>query len=107
MMIGKTLCHPRTERIGQHVEPLDAERREEVADRVGEILAAGRLREQVVAQHVSRRVPRNYAEATGEAGELETPAHRIGADAVQQHQWRSIRRPCLHVAEPVAGIALA
>ena len=90
---GKALRDARAERVRHDVEPFDPERREQVIERVGIIATGRRLGQQIVAQQISGRIPRDHPEAIGEAGELTAPVQRIGADAVQQQQRRYVTRP--------------
>jgi len=106
-VIGETLRDTRAERVGDNVEPIDPERRQQVIKRIGIIAAARRFGPQIVAQQIAWGIPGDQPEAIGEAGQLVAPVQRIGADPVQQQHWREVDPSRLHVAEPVADITVA
>ena len=81
MRTGEALRDPSAERIGHEIEPADVERGEEITQRIGVVRPVGRLRQQVVAQHVARRIPRDYPKVVGEAGE---PGHSTGHNFAQR-----------------------
>jgi hypothetical protein len=85
--VGKALRNSRAERIGQEIEPADAERGQKVVERFGVIEPIGRLGDQIVAQHVAGSVPGDHPGAFGKSRGLKAPVHRVRADAMQQNQW--------------------
>jgi len=103
--MGKALGDPRPERIADDAEAGKVERVGEIGQRVGIGAAAGRVLDQIIAEHVAGRVPGDDAVAVAKPGELEAPIHRIGADAVQQDERRGNCLAGFHVAEAVAAVA--
>ena len=102
-VIGEALSDARAERVGDNVEPIDPERRQQVIKRIGIIAAARRFGPQIVAQQIAWGIPGDQPEAIGEAGQLVAPL--VG----QARDWRardgpprSIRRADLVRADDAA-----
>jgi len=93
---GEALRDTRAERVGDDVEPIYTERRQQVIECISIIAAARRFGPQIVAEQIAWGIPRDQSDTIGEAGELKAPVQRVAMPLPSQprHLGRDSRVAC-------------